>query len=232
MDSRTKEILSKISIKQWNNYYHELVLYAEAKCDRWTWKTGNKENLPNGYSPESIATEAVQRFFRGTRIWNHETYPDENPIPFLKSVVRSIVSEIGRGKAHKTTASLETETLQPADSDKREYETELPPKIISGFNPQREPTAYEKIFYEQTHRRIMSVIEDDEDLLEFHRLKCGGLKLPAIAREMNKTKEVVEALRVKFARRTKKIKEELFQELEQINRIPEGGARISALKRR
>ncbi len=49
---------------------------------------------------------------------------------------------------------------------------------------------------------------------------------------MNKNKDEIEALRKTFARRTKKIKEELFKEIEQINRIPEGGARVATLKQR
>jgi hypothetical protein len=208
------------------------VIYAEAKCNRWTWKTGDKENLPKGYSPESVATEAVRRLFRGTRNWNHEIYPGDNPVRFLKSVIRSIVSEIGDSKAHKTAASLEKEGLKFND-DGADYEVEVPPeKIISGFNPQREPTAYEKTYFEQIHNRILFALQGDKNLLEFYRLKRDGLKNTQIAVQMNKNKDEIEALRKTFARRTKKIKEELFKEIEQINRIPEGGARVATLKQR
>lgn len=232
MDDHTKEIVSKISRERWNRYHNELAIYAEARCNRWTWETGSKENLPKGFAAQSIATEAIQRFFQGERNWNHEIYPGENPIPFLKSVVRSIVSDIGRSKAHKTSASLEAETLK-SDSDGQDYETEIQSAtIISGFNPQREPTAYEKIFFNQIHQRILFVLQDSKDLVEFYRLSRDGLKLPAIRERMRKTKKEIEALRKKFARRTKKIREELFQEIEQINRIPEGGARVSTLNKR
>ena len=85
MGPETLKILQKITLEQWSDYYNELVIYAEAKCKRWVWKTGNKENLPKGYSPESIAREAVARFYDGERVWNHEAYPGDNPVPFLKS---------------------------------------------------------------------------------------------------------------------------------------------------
>lgn len=230
MDEQTREILSKISQERWNDYHHELVLYAQSKCNKWSWKTEDKENLPQGYSPESIATEAVRRLFRGTRNWNHEKYPGENPVRFLKSVVRSIVSEIGLSKAHRTAASLETEQLK-SNGDEGDYESEvLPAKVLSGLNPQREATAYEKIFFEQIHRRILFALQGDEDLLKFYRLKSVGLKLPAIRNEMGKTKDEIEALRKAFTRRTKIIRQEFIQETERINRIPEGGARVSTLK--
>ena len=232
MDDKTREILSKISQERWNNYHHELVLYAQSKCSRWTWRTEDRENLPKGYSPESIATEAVRRFFRGTRNWNHEKYPGDNPVKFLKSVVRSIVSEIGSSKAHQTAASLESETIK-SSGDGSDYETEVQPsEIISGFNPQREPTAYEKTYFGQIHRRILFALQNDKDLLEFYRLKRDQLKIPAIRDKMGKTKDEIEALRKAFARRTKIIRQEFIQETEQINRIPEGGARVATLKQR
>lgn len=230
MDEQTKHILSKISQEQWNRYFDELVLYAESKCNRWTWETGDKENLPKGYSPESIATEAVRRFFRGTRKWNHGTYPGDNPVKFLKSVVRSIVSEIGRSKAHKTSASLESETMK-LSGDGSEFEGEIPPaKILSGLNPQCDPTAYQKIYFTQIHRRILFALQDEKDLMEYYRLRRDGLNHKVMADVMKKTDKEIEALRVRFSRRTKTIRREFVEETERINRIPEGGARVSTLK--
>ena len=166
MDDKTKEILSKMTQDQWDDYHNELVIYAEAKCNRWTWKTGDKENLPKGYSPETIATEAIKRLFRGTRNWNHEIYPGDNPVRFLKSVARSIVSEIGDSKAHKTAASLEKEGLKFNDNGAN-YEIEVPPeKIISGFNPQREPTAYEKTYFER--QKPAGILPPETRRLEKH----------------------------------------------------------------
>lgn len=230
MDELTKLILSKISKEQWDRYFDELVLYAQSKCNKWTWETGDKENLPKGYSPESIATEAMQRFFRGTRKWNHETYSENNPVKFLKSVVRSIVSEIGRSQAHKRTASLESETMK-IGSDGSEFEGEMSPaKILSGLNPQRAATAYEEIYFAQIHRRILFSLQDEKDLMEYYRLRRDGLNHKVMADVMNKTDNEIEALRVRFSRRTKTIRQEFVEETERINRIPEGGARVSTLK--
>lgn len=230
MDEQTKQILSKISQERWNKYFDELVLYAQSKCNKWTWETGDKENLPKGYSPESIATEAVKRFFRGTRRWNHETYPGDSPVLFLKSVVRSIVSEIGRSKAHKTTASLESETLK-LNGDGNEFKSEiLPEKILSGLNPQREATAYEKIYFDQVHRSILFALQGEKDLTEYYRLRSQGINHKAMEKIMGKTKNEIEALRKRFSGRTKTIRREFVEETERINRIPEGGARVSTLK--
>jgi hypothetical protein len=230
MDEQSKQILSKITHEQWIIYFNELVLYAQSKCSKWSWETSDKENLPKGYSPESIATEALKRFYRGTRKWNHETYPGDNPVKFLKSVVRSIVSEIGRSKAHKTAASLESETNK-LNGDGNGFEREiLPEKVLSGLNPQREATAYEVIYFAQIHRRILFALQDEKDLLEYYRLRRDGLNHKVMADVMNKTDNEIEALRVRFSRRTKTIRQEFVEETERINRIPEGGARVSTLK--
>lgn len=230
MDEQTKQILSKISKEQWNTYFDELVLYAESKCNKWTWETGDKENLPKGYSPESIATEAVRRFFRGTRRWNHEIYQGDNPVQFLKSVVRSIVSEIGRSKAHKTAASLESETMK-LSGDGNSFEGEIPPaKILSGLNPQREPTAYQKIYFTQIHERILFALQDDKDLIQYYRSRRDGVNHKMMEKVLGKTENEIEALRKRFSGRTKTIRKEFVQEAERINRIPEGGARVSTLK--
>lgn len=135
IDPLTQQILLGISEEQWLAYYNELVIYAEMRCRRWMWRTGSRENLPRGFSPDAIAREAVTRLYDGRRKWNHERYPGDSPVPFLKGVIDSIVSAIGRSSAHKTTASLEDEwTARGADGETYERELEAA-EGAPGFRP-------------------------------------------------------------------------------------------------
>src|SRR5262245_20476228 len=108
--AETKSILASIGDAQWLAYYQELVIYAERKCRRLYWKTGGQDSLPGGNTPETLVREAIKRLFEGRRSWNHEKYPGENPVPFLKGLVDSLVSDLVRGQEHKRAAFLEDET--------------------------------------------------------------------------------------------------------------------------
>src|SRR5262245_38697461 len=107
---KTREILLGISEDEWRRFYRELVLYAYARCNRWLWHTGDKQNLPEGYSPESITQEAVMRLYDGTRAWNHTQYPGDSPVPFLKSVIDSLIWGLLSGAEHQRKVPLEHES--------------------------------------------------------------------------------------------------------------------------
>lgn len=224
MKPETARILRKITREQWADYYNELVLYAEAKCRRWRWKTGGRENLPKGSSPESIASEAVARFYDGEREWNHEVYPGENPVPFLKSVVRSLVSDLGRSKAHETAAALEDESVG-TNAEGESYQKEVrASERVPGFRSLPSESPYKAAYFKEVNERVDAAIADREDLVELHGLLRAGKKPAEIATTMGLNVEDVYVLIRLFRRRTEGISKELFDELASVARRPEGGA--------
>ena len=106
VNPETQRILSEITEEQWRGYYRELVLFAYARCRRWLWRSSDRENLPEGHSPDSIVREAVTRLYDGTRIWNHEQYPGTSPVPFLKSVIDSLIWALLSGAEHARVGPL------------------------------------------------------------------------------------------------------------------------------
>jgi hypothetical protein len=223
MKPETVQILQKITQEQWVDYYNELVIYADAKCRRWRWETGNKENLPKGYEPESIAREAIARFYDGERVWNHEIYSGENPVPFLKSVVRSLVSDLGRSKAHKTTASLEDESVG-TNRKGESYEKEVrASRRVPGFRSPPSESPYKAAYFKEVNERIDAAIADREDLIKLLSYLLEGKKPAEIATKMEKDVEDIYILIRLFRRRTEGISKELFDELALVDRRPEGG---------
>ncbi len=224
MDSETRRILQKLTAEQWLAYYNELVIFADARCKRWTWKTGNRKNLPKGFDPESIAREAVNRLYDGDRVWNHDAYPGDNPVPFLKSVIRSIVSDLGRSKAHKTSASLEDESTS-SNADGETYHNEVRAADgVPGFRPPPTDSPYKFTYFNEVNERIDAAIADRKDLVELRRHQREGKKPAEIAVAMKKNIKDVYALIRLFNRRTEDINKELFGELALVERRPEGGA--------
>ena len=224
MDPETRRILRKITEEQWLTYYHELVLYAEARCRRWTWKPGNRENLPKGYSPESIAREAVRRLYDGDRVWNHHAYPGDNPVPFLKSVIRSLVSDLGRSKAHSTTASLE-DVSTGASADGETYQKEVQAADgARGFRTPPTNSPYKSTYFKEVNERLDAAVADREDLVALLGHLREGKKPAEIAVSMDKNIKDVYVLIRLFNRRTEDINNELFGELTLVERRPEGGA--------
>jgi hypothetical protein len=224
MNPETIRILQKITREQWSDYYNELVIYAEAKCRRWRWKTGNKENLPKGYSPESIAREAVARFYDSDRIWNHDIYPGDNPVPFLKSVVRSLVSDLGRSNDHKAAASLEDESVGTSAEGQSFTKNVRASDSTPGFRPTSPPSPYKFTYYKEVNERIAAAIADREDLVKLHHYLREGMKPADIAPKMEKSVQDIYFLIRLFRRRTEAISNEVFDELAFVDRRPEGGA--------
>jgi hypothetical protein len=224
MDPKTRRILEKITEEQWLDYYNELVIFAEARCRRWTWKAGSRENLPKGFSPESIAREAFRRLYDGDRMWNHDAYPGDNPVPFLKSVIRSIVSDLGRSKAHNTAASLEDESTS-ANADGETYQKEVRAADgVRGFRPPAIDSPYKSTYFKEVNERIDAAIADRKDLVKLCAYLREGKKPAEIAVAMKKKVEDVYVLIRLFHRRTEDISKELFGELSLVEQRPEGGA--------
>jgi len=205
----TDQIIQNITQDQWLEYLHQLTLYAESRCRKWQWRTG-KDNLPKGYSPDAIATEAILRLLGDKRKWNHDAYPGNNPISFLKSVVDSIIYRLGHSSAHKTAASLEDESKAlGADGDGYPREVEAA-QGAAGFRPPPVSSPVDKIFVEQVRGLVREAIKDRPDIVTVFEHLCDQLGPAEIASEMGTTAEDVYA-KIRFLhRRTEKIETEIF----------------------
>lgn len=208
VNPETRQILSDISEEEWRGHYRELVLFAYARCRRWLWRSGDRENLPEGHSPDSIVREAVARLYDGTRVWNHEQYPGPSPIPFLKSVVDSLIWALLSSAEHARVSTLDPGGLGPYDESHDQNFDRL--EEGSGFHQSTPLAPDEKIYFEEVEERIRSAIADRRDLVELFDLLLEGLKPAEIAERIKADVKRVYVLRKTFDRRTADIQRELF----------------------
>jgi len=205
----TDQIIQNITQEQWLEYFHQLTLYAESRCKKWQWRTG-RHNLPKGYSPEIIANEAVRRWLDGERTWNHDAYPGDNPIPFLKGVIDSIVYSLGHSSDHKTAASLE-DVGKASDSDGESYPREVEAaRGATGFRPPPVSSPVDKIFVEQVGGLVREAIKDRPDVVTVFEHLCDQLAPAEIAQEMGIPVEEVYARIHLLRRRIEKIETEIL----------------------
>lgn len=208
MNPETRQILSEITDDEWRGYYRELVLFAYARCRRWLWRSGNRENLPEGNSPDSIVREAVTRLYDGTRIWNHDQYPGTNPVPFLKSVVDSLIWALLSSAEHARVTQLVADGTGPRGDGLEQSFDCL--EEGAGLRQSSELPPDEKIYLEEIEGQIRAAIADRQDLEEYYELLTEGLKPAEIAVRMGTAVKRVYALRKTFDRRTAEIQRELF----------------------
>jgi hypothetical protein len=205
----TDQIIQNITQDQWLEYLHQLTLYAESRCRRWQWRTG-KDNLPKGYSPDAIATEAIVRLLEDKRTWNHDTYPGNSPIPFLKSVVDSIIYNLGHSCAHKTAASLEDESKAlGSDGDGYPREVEAA-QGAAGFRPPPVSSPVDKIFVEKVRELVREDIKDRPDVVPVFEHLWNQLTPAEIVEEMGIAAEDVYAKIHFIHRRAEKIAIEIL----------------------
>ena len=203
----TRKILLSISDDEWRRHFRELVIYAYARCRRWLWRTGGKENLPEGYSPEAIAQEAIARLYDGTRAWNHDQHPGSDPVPFLKTVVDSLIWALLTGAEHRRAVPLEQGHASGV-GDQEHYSQDLEAGAGLYNSPALSPET--QVYLEEVERRIRTAIADRKDLLHLLEHLLQGLKPSEIAARMNMDVGRIYALRKTFDRRTVEIQRELF----------------------
>lgn len=212
VSSETRLILRGISEDDWRRHYRELAVYARARCQRWVWRTGGRENLPEGYSPDAIAREAIARLYDGTRVWNHDQYPGGDPVPFLKAVIDSLIWGLLSGAEHKRTITLDEGNPDRAEDQPQNFDGL---EQGAGLYQASTLTPDDKIYLEEMEKRIRAAIADSRELVEFFEHLAEGLKPSEIAARMNTDVKRVYVLRKTFDRRTAEIQRELFGVAEQ-----------------
>jgi hypothetical protein len=209
--TKTRAILDGISEEQWTEYYNELVVYSGMKCRRLYWRNGRTENLPETHSPDSIVREAVTLLYAGERVWNHQRYPESNPVPFLKSVIDSLVSGLVTSHEHKRSVYLaDQQKRSTIDGDKFDVEIRGSEDVPDLARP--EPLNPEKAaYFSEVEKRIGKAIEDRPDLIRFFGFIQDGRSSSEIAELMQVGVEAVYQMRKLFDARTASIKAELLR---------------------
>jgi hypothetical protein len=219
MNAEVRWILSNMSDEQLLACHHRLAIYATWRCGKWTWSTGNRENLPKGFSPEAIAQEAWARLHDGERQWNYELNPRDEVgnisadtissfTKFMRSTIDSLVYDLGHSKDHKEHASLEDE-LSRVSSDGDGYEDErIINKALSAFLYAPTSSPDEQLLIKELGGQIRQVLSDSAELLNLFSYLTDGLTPAEISSRMNKEPREIYVLIRRFLRRARPVYEE------------------------
>jgi len=221
VDPETLRLLRGFTDEEWLTWFNALVVIATRECKKRYWRTGNDGHLPRGYSPETIAQEAIARLFDGRRHWNHLEYPGKSPIGILRATVESIVGDLVRSPEHKRHASLES--LADGDDDggsedRVERLANRSQKNAYQLSSPSDRTAY----LSGVLTRIGDRVKDRADLSSYLGCLLRELKRSEIADELNVPANRVDELRKQFLARTEDIYRELFGDQQRMQK--EGGA--------
>lgn len=221
VDPETARLLRGYTEEEWLTWYNALVVIAERECRKRYWRTGKDGHLPEGYSPETVAQEAIARLFDGRRQWNHLEYPGESPIGILRATVESIVGDLVRSQEHKRYAYLESaaDENDEGDSEGRAdrlvhrsqnnaYQLSLPPDRT--------------VYLSGVLSRIQERVRDRADLSSYLACLLREFKRSQIADELKVSPDRVDELRKQFLARTDDIYQELFGGKQRVQK--KGGA--------
>jgi hypothetical protein len=92
------DVQERLAGADWDRITLLLVDYATSKVRRLKWRTGDRESLPEGKTPEDLAYEAIEKVLSGDRKWDPAGCPDF--VEYLKGVVDSLVSHLVISEEH------------------------------------------------------------------------------------------------------------------------------------
>jgi hypothetical protein len=208
VDPETAKLLRGYSDAEWLTWYNGLVVIAKRECAGRYWRTGRSGHLPKGYTPETIAQEAIKRLFTGERQWNQDEYPGPTPFGVLRATVESIVSDLVRSPEHKRLAYLE-EARSGEDDD---GDSEAAEKAVHHATQDVQPASgvEEAMYFRDVISRIRERIEGRSALVAYFDCLLDGLKRGEIAKRMKVAPTRVDEIRKQFWERTEDIYCELF----------------------
>lgn len=211
VDPEVARLLRAFNDDEWLKFYNALVIFTRRECGKLSWKTGKTGHLPKGYSPESIAQEAITRLFDGTRDWNREAYPGPSPLRILMATVESIVGDLVRSEEHRRMKHLTGMADSDNEASESEDQTERLIRRARKADPLNVPDAPDRTTYlRDVFERIRRRVSERADLLGYFECLMKDLGRSDIARELGVTTGRVDELRKQFLARTEDIYEELF----------------------
>ena len=108
------QVRKRLADANWESIYLKLVAHSHYLARNLFWRSGNKEDLAEGQSPEGVVNEAIARVYEGRRNWDPEKDPDL--FEFLKnSVMSSMFNELAMSADNTKTASFRESAEQPGE---------------------------------------------------------------------------------------------------------------------
>lgn len=115
-----EHVRKRLDDADWKSIYPKLVAHSHCFARSLFWRSGNKKDLAEGQTPESVVNEAIARVYEWRRKWDPEKDPDL--FKFLKdSVLSSMFNELAmsvdntRVDLFRESAEQPGELLEPAD---------------------------------------------------------------------------------------------------------------------
>lgn len=110
------EVFNRLNCLKWETLFPQLILYAEWKIGRLSWRTKNKQP-PGGLDANDIVKDAVAAVYSGDRKWNPDSNPDA--LRYFKSVIDSIVNHLVKSSDHvsRVTATQSNEDDELSELD-------------------------------------------------------------------------------------------------------------------
>jgi DNA-directed RNA polymerase specialized sigma24 family protein len=180
--------LAKLQQVDWKAIGIQLAGYARWKARRLRWRTGGREDLAKGKTPEDVAAEAIEKALDGTRALRFDT--NSELLDRLKSIVDSDINHL----AHSADNMRQSAGLQNQDGeelrDKMEFEA-----VHQNYNDllSQQPNDPEeqivKLDEQDAERRVDSLfklLSDDKDLTDvLESILEGETKPKEIADRLN-----------------------------------------------
>lgn len=220
MDEEIRWILSNIPDEQKVICHHKLVIYATWRFGKWVRRTGSREIIMAGHSPEDIANEAWKKLCSGDREWKYELHPDdrkghisqatiESLMIFMMSSIKSLVHTLGHSAQYQSSVYLDDVTSKVNDEGES-YEAQLRDKDVVDFLQSPRLSPEDELFFKEVRDQILQCISDKADLLKLFTHLCNGLEPAEIAFAMKIDVNDVYDMKRRFLRRARPVYEELM----------------------
>lgn len=164
--------------------------FALWRADRYRWRSGSADTLPNGYEVRDIVQHVIEKTINGDRKWD----PDKGELlPWLKDQVKSVIDAMANSASHRWEAYFsdddengltEQEEFTAQQIDPSENLDRLTPEEVI-LDKESDEERREKALIK--YAAIFYAIEGDEELEEVLDAVINGCELKPrfLARELN-----------------------------------------------
>lgn len=201
MDPHKRNALASADWEAISEELYGLVLWY---LNRMTWKNKTVHILPEGKEPADIVCDLIAKVFSEDRSWD----PDKvDLLTFLRSQIRSEVSNLVRSHAHQKEESL--------DLPESAEEISLLEKQASASNLKKsvEETVEEKLVAAEVKDAVFEAVAGDKELERFLELILDGYwkETSEIAECMGISVQEANNIKRRFLGRLSKVKEDLIE---------------------
>ncbi len=202
------KILDLLEAADWKDIAFRLTRYAYWEASKYIWKSGNRNHLPGGNTPEDIALGAIEKVWSGVRDWNPEKYP--NLLKHLTKVVDSDLNHLFRSMEHWKSERMPDRSddlgIKGAQDESHAEISSTIHQVSIAKNPEEQLIAVENKEYEaKVKNEFYVMVKGDEDLEMLLLCFEEGIDKPeAIAAQTGWDIQMVYNLRRKLSRRAAK----------------------------